>query len=85
MKTLISTRPLATLETPLLAVIVAQGQPTPLKDASLDRAIASGDYKGKKDETVLVYGSGKAERILRVISPALPTPTSRIRSALPLP
>jgi len=66
MKTLISTRPLATVETPFLAVVVAQGQPTPLKEASLDRAIASGDYTGKKDETLLVYGSGKAERILLV-------------------
>jgi leucyl aminopeptidase len=66
MKTLISTRPLANLETPLLAVVVAQGSAAPLKDASLERAIASGDYKGKKDETLLVYGSGKTERILLV-------------------
>ncbi len=66
MKTLLSTRPLATLEAPLLAVVVAQGSTPPLKDASLERAIASGDYKGKKDETLLVYGSGKTERILLV-------------------
>jgi len=66
MKTLLSTRPLANLETPLLAVVVAQGSPPPLKDASLERAIATGDYKGKKDETLLVYGSGKTERILLV-------------------
>ena len=66
MKTLISTRPLANLETPLLALLVAQGTPAPLKDASLERAIASGDYTGKKDEALLVYGSGNAERILLV-------------------
>ena len=66
MKTLVSTRPLASLETPLLAVVVAQGSAPPVQDASLDRAIASGDYKGKKDETLLVYGSGKASRILLV-------------------
>ena len=66
MKTLLSTRPLANLETPLLAVVVAQGSAAPLKDASLERAIASGDYKGKKDETLLVYGTGKTERILLV-------------------
>src|ERR1051325_2673133 len=28
--------------------------------------MASGDYKGKKDETLLVYGNGKAQRILLV-------------------
>ncbi|HEX9292724.1 MAG TPA: leucyl aminopeptidase [Gemmatimonadales bacterium] len=66
MKTLVSTRPLASLETPLLAVVVAQGSAPPVQDASLERAIASGDYKGKKDETLLVYGSGKASRILLV-------------------
>ena len=66
MKTLVSTRPLASLETPLLAVVVAQGSAPPVQDASLDRAIASGDYKGKKDETLLVYGSGKSSRILLV-------------------
>ncbi len=66
MKTLVSTRPLANLETPLLAVVVAQGSAPPVQDASLDRAIASGDYKGKKDETLLVYGSGKPSRILLV-------------------
>ena len=66
MKTLVSTRPLASLETPLLAVVVAQGSAPPVQDASLDRAIASGDYKGKKDETLLVYGNGKPSRILLV-------------------
>jgi len=32
----------------------------------MERAIAAGDYKGKKDETLLVYGSGKMERLLLV-------------------
>ena len=68
MKTRLSTQPLASIETPLLAVIVAQGASLPpsLKDASLQRAVATGDYKGKKDETLLVYAGGKAERILLV-------------------
>ena len=67
MKNLISTRSLESVESPLLAVLVSDNQ-APLKDASLERAIASGDYKGKKDEALLVYGapSGKAERILLV-------------------
>ncbi len=65
MKTLISTKALGSVETPLLAVIVAQGS-QPQVDASLERAIATGDYKGKKDEALLVYGGGKAQRILLV-------------------
>ncbi|MGH7521331.1 MAG: leucyl aminopeptidase [Gemmatimonadales bacterium] len=65
MKTLISTKPLGNVQTPLLALIVAQGA-TPAVDASLERAVATGDYKGKKDETLLVYGGGKAQRILLV-------------------
>jgi leucyl aminopeptidase len=66
MKTSISAKSLASVETPLLAIIVAQSGAQPLKDASLDRAFSSGDYKGKKDETLLVYGAGKAERLLLV-------------------
>src|SRR6266699_282115 len=65
MKTLTSTKPLPSIETPLLALLVAQGS-IPNVEASLERAIASGDYKGKKDEALLVYGGGKAERILLV-------------------
>src|SRR5216117_2550537 len=65
MKTLVSSQPLTSIETPLLALIVAQGSPS-LIDASLERPIASGDYKGKKDETLLVYGGGTAQRILLV-------------------
>ena len=65
MNTLVLTKPLASVETPLLAVLVAQGS-VPKIEENLQRAIASGDYKGKKDETLLVYGSGKAERVLLV-------------------
>ena len=65
MKTLISTKSLGSVETPLLALIVAQGA-TPTVDASVERAVATGDYKGKKDEMLLVYGGGKAQRILLV-------------------
>jgi len=65
MKTLISTKPLPNVATPLLALLVAQGS-IPQVEESLDRAVATGDYKGKKDETLLVYGGGKAQRILLV-------------------
>ena len=65
MKTLISTKPLSSLETPLLAVLVVQGSAAAI-DPGVERAVATGDYKGKKDETLLVYGSGKAQRILLV-------------------
>src|SRR5882724_4776652 len=65
MKTLISTKPLGSVETPLLAVLVAQGS-TAAIDPDVQRAVATGDYKGKKDEALLVYGSGKAQRILLV-------------------
>ena len=65
MKSSISAKALNAVETPLLALIVAQGS-MPSLDATLERAVASGDYKGKKDETLLVYGGGKAQRILLV-------------------
>jgi leucyl aminopeptidase len=65
MKTLISTKPLGSVETPLLALIVAQGSAAAI-DPGIERAVATGDYKGKKDETLLVYGGGKAQRILLV-------------------
>jgi leucyl aminopeptidase len=67
MKSAISTKQPLSVQTPLLAVIVTQGF-VPLKEASVERAVASGDYKGKKDETLLVYGAGKGgpERILLV-------------------
>lgn len=65
MKSSLSTKSLTSIETPLLALVVAQGS-LPAVDATLERAVASGDYKGKKDETLLVYGGGKAQRILLV-------------------
>jgi len=65
MKTLLSTKPLESVETPLLALLVAQGAAVAI-DPGVDRAVATGDYKGKKDETLLVYGGGKAQRILLV-------------------
>src|SRR2546430_13416896 len=70
------TAPLAQIDTPLLAVAVAQGAVLPASLAELDRAtggglaraIASGDFKGKRDESLLLYPSGKAppQRILLV-------------------
>ena len=81
MKTLVSSKPLTSIETPLLALIVAQGSPS-LIDASLERPIASGDYKGKKDETLLVYGGGKAQRILLVgVGKAAEVTRSSVRRA----
>src|SRR5256884_89763 len=65
MKTLISATPRNSIETPLLALLVAQGSLAGI-DASVERAVATGDYKGKKDETLLVYGAGKAQRIMLV-------------------
>ena len=74
MKSTIAAKPLAQIETPLLAVAVPQGTTLPASLADLDRAaggvvaraFASGDYKGKRDEALLLYGSGKAQRILLV-------------------
>jgi leucyl aminopeptidase len=69
------TTPLATLETPLLAIAVAEGAGVPASLAALDqaaggvlgRALTSGDFSGKRDETSLLYpGGGKAQRILLV-------------------
>ena len=65
MKSSLSVKSLTSVETPLLALVVAQGS-LPAVDVTLERAVASGDYKGKKDETLLVYGGGKAQRILLV-------------------
>src|SRR5438105_9299976 len=72
-----ATAPLAQIETPLLAVALAQGGggAGPASLAELDRAsgavvaraITSGDFKGKRDETTLLYPSGaKPERVLLV-------------------
>src|SRR5881296_3061569 len=69
------TTPLAAIETPLLAVALAEGTSVPAYLAALDqaaggvltRAITSGDFKGKRDETSLLYpAGGKAQRVLLV-------------------
>src|SRR5213078_3519148 len=68
------TAPLAQIDTPLLAVAVAQGAVLPASLGELDRAaggglaraISSGDFKAKRDESLLLYPSGKAQRILLV-------------------
>jgi len=74
MKSTAAAKPLAQIDTPLLAVAVPVGSNLPASLAELDRgsggvlarAWGAGDYKGKRDETLLVYGSGKAQRILLV-------------------
>jgi len=74
MKSTVAATPLAQVETPLLAVAVSQGTSLPASLADLDRAaggvlaraLGAGDYKGKRDETLLIYGGGKAQRILLV-------------------
>src|SRR6266567_587738 len=62
----VATAPLPQIDTPLLAVALAQGSAVPASLADLDRAaggivaraITSGDFKGKRDETTLLYPSG---------------------------
>src|SRR5258708_33365611 len=74
MKSSVAAKPLAQIETPLLAVAVPQGTSLPASLADLDRAaggvlaraLGAGDYKGKRDELLLVYGGGKAQGILLV-------------------
>jgi leucyl aminopeptidase len=74
MKSSVAAKPLAQIETPLLGIAVPQGTTLPASLADLDRAaggvlsraLDAGDYKGKRDETLLVYGGGKAQRILLV-------------------
>src|ERR1041385_7698137 len=67
--------PLAQLDTPLLAIALAQGSTVPGSLADFDRAaggvvaraITSGDFKGKRDETTLLYAGGaKPARVLLV-------------------
>src|SRR2546425_6125162 len=66
--TVVST-PLAQVTTPLLALALPQGGTVPPSLVELDRAvggvvgraITSGDFKGKRDESALLYpGGGKA-------------------------
>ena len=75
MKSAIVTSPAGDLETPLLAVIVPTGTTVPASLAALERAtggvmaraIAGGDFKGKRDETQLLYpAAGKIQRLLIV-------------------
>src|SRR2546427_7738014 len=72
--TVVST-PFAQVTTPLLALALPQGGTVPPSLIELDRAvggvvgraITSGDFKGKRDESALLYpGGGKAERVLLV-------------------
>src|SRR2546428_4263149 len=72
--TVVST-PLAQVTTPLLALALPQGGTGPPSVVELDRAVGgvvgrairSGDFKGKRDESALLYpGGGKAERVLLV-------------------
>ena len=68
------TKSVTDIDTPLLAVAVTAGAELPAALAPLDqatggalaRAMASGDFKGKRDETLLTYGTGKARRVLLV-------------------
>jgi leucyl aminopeptidase len=71
----VASTPLSQVDTPLLAVALAQGSAVPTSLADLDRAaggivaraITSGDFKGKRDETTLLYpGGAKPERVLLV-------------------
>ena len=72
----IVTTPLEGIVTPLLAIAVPQGSTVPASLGALDRAtggalaraITSGDFKGKRDETLLLYPTetGKAQRFLLV-------------------
>ena len=75
MTSTVTTSALVQVETPLLAVALTEGSALPPSLAELDRmsggvlsrAVTSGDFKGKRDETVLLYPSGgKAQRILFV-------------------
>jgi leucyl aminopeptidase len=73
-KSTIAATPLPQVEAPLLAVAVPQGTALPPSLAALDRAaggvleraLGTGDYKGKRDETVVLYGNGTTPRILLV-------------------
>jgi leucyl aminopeptidase len=75
MNSTIAAKPLAQIETPLLALALAAGSDVPASLAELDgaaggvisRALKSGDFKGKRDETLVLYpAGGKAQRLLLV-------------------
>ena len=75
MNTAAITRAPHDIETPLLAVLLPAGSGLPKSLDLLDkagggvmaRALAAGDWKGKRDETLLLYpAGGKAQRVLLV-------------------
>jgi leucyl aminopeptidase len=75
MNSSVVTTALDKIETPLLAIAVPAGDAVPPSLADLDkatggaigRAIASGDFRGKRDETALLYGgSSNVQRVLLV-------------------
>ena len=75
MNSSLTTKPLAQVETPLLAVALVAGGELPASLTELDRAaggvvaraLASGDFKGKRDEMLLLYPTaGTAQRLLLV-------------------
>jgi leucyl aminopeptidase len=74
MNSTLLTSPLADIDTPLLVVAVAAGPELspglrPLDQATggaLSRALASGDFKGKRDDVLVAYGTGKARRVMLV-------------------
>lgn len=71
----IATAPLTAVETPMLALALAEGATVPPSLTALDhaaggvlgRALASGDFSGKRDDVSLLYpAGGAAQRILLV-------------------
>src|SRR3989449_6894134 len=71
----VASAPLSQVDTPLLAVALRRAGACAASLADLDRAsgavvaraITSGDFKGKRDETTLLYpGGAKPERVLLV-------------------
>ncbi|HET7791247.1 MAG TPA: leucyl aminopeptidase [Gemmatimonadales bacterium] len=74
MKFTLSTDPIAKVATPLTAVAVLQSKDLAASVADVDRAtggalgraIQSGDFKGRRDEVLVAYGTGPAQRVLLV-------------------
>ena len=69
----VSTTPPTDYRGPLLIVLVADGTLPgsvagfdPMTGGDLGRAIASGDFKGKRDETAIFYPTGGIDRLLLV-------------------
>ncbi len=81
------TAALAEVETPLLAVAVADGASLPAALSALDhaaggalaRAYTAGDFRGRRDETTLAYTTAKPGRVLLV---GVGKPADVTRSAL---